>query len=244
MVPRLLLSCAGMAATTWRSIAAIAAPARPPLPYTKVFGIGLNKTGTTTLGRCLSRLGFSHESCRHDLLDCYRAGDLDSIFKNIDQFDAFEDWPYPLMYRELFDRFGDRARYVLTTRSSPERWLNSLKSHSLRTPPDRHCRRAAYGYDYPHGRESEHLAFYEQHNQSVRDFFRERSAEHLLLEVCWETGDDWTRLCAFLGFPVPRKPFPHANKGGDVDVDPKIVSQNQANVSRQLASIQQDLLRH
>ena len=25
-------------------------------------------------------------------------------------------------------------------------------------------------------------------------------------------GDGWEKLCGFLGYPVPAKPFPHANK--------------------------------
>lgn len=203
----------------------------------KVFGLGLNKTGTTTLGKCLRQLGFSHVSCRRDLLQRLRAGDLEPIFQVIERYDCFEDWPFPLMYRELLERYGERARYVLTMRSSPQRWLESLKSHSLRTPPEEQCRTLAYGYDYPHGYEREHLALYERHNRDVRAFFRERQAEHILLEVCWEHGDGWQKLCDFVGRPVPNVPFPHANSAADHVVEPEVLAENQIKIARQLASL-------
>jgi hypothetical protein len=45
----------------------------------------------------------------------------------------------------------------------------------------------------------------------VRAFFRERNAEHVLLEACWEKGHGWKELCAHLGCDVPGRPFPQAN---------------------------------
>ena len=92
---------------------------------TKVIGIGLNKTGTTTLGVCMRRLGYRHLSCRRDLLKLYRTGQVDKVMAYMDGFDSFEDWPYPLMYRELWERYGDSARYILTTRASTGVWLRS-----------------------------------------------------------------------------------------------------------------------
>jgi type II secretion system protein G len=204
-------------------------------PRRKVFGLGLNKTGTTTLGKCLRQLGYRHVSCRRDLLHLLRAGDLEPIFKVIDEYDCFEDWPFPLMYRELFERYGDKACYILTTRSSPQRWVESLKSHALRSPSDQQCRSLVYGFEYPHGHEDEHLAFYERHNADVRAFFREREAETLFLELCWERGDGWEALCTFLGHAVPSVPFPHSNRGADQETEAQVLVENHVNVARQLA---------
>jgi type II secretion system protein G len=201
----------------------------------KVFGLGLNKTGTSTLGKCLRHFGYRHVSCRRDLLERFRAGDLEPIFQVLDEYDSFEDWPFPLMYRELFARCGDGARYILTTRSSPQRWLESLKSHALRTPADQQCRTLAYGFDYPHGHESDHLAFYDRHNADVRAFFRDHHAEHAFLDLCWERGDGWQQLCPFLGLPIPSIPFPHSNRGADLETDAQVLVDNHVNVARQLA---------
>ena len=180
----------------------------------KVIGVGLNKTGTTTLAECLQVLGYrKHVSVRRDLLASYRRGEMEPIFQVVEENESFEDWPYPLMYKELFFRFGERARYVLTRRKDAQAWLESLKRHSLRTTPDKHLRLLAYGYSYPHGAEAYHLDLYERHNRQVRDFFREQKAEHLLLELCWEEGDGWEKLCGFLNEPVPSAALPHANVG-------------------------------
>jgi Sulfotransferase domain len=110
-------------------------------------------------------------------------------------------------------RYGDRARYVLTTRISSSIWLDSLKRHSLRTDPNTHCRLLAYGYTYPHGLEKQHIDIYERHNREVRAFFQDQNAKHLLLEVCWENRHGWKPLCGFLGRGEPKEPFPHANSG-------------------------------
>ena len=201
-----------------------------PIGHRKVFGIGLNKTGTTTLGTCLSQLGLQHMSCRHDLLIKLREGRFDEIFSVIDLYDSFEDWPYPLMYREIFERYGDSALFVLTTRRDARTWLNSLKAHSLLTNPVHHSRLLAYGYNYPHEDEVHHLDFYEQHNAEVREFFAARGASDRLLEVCWEHGDGWAELCAFLGLKTPDAPFPHANARRDPD--PAIREANLNNITR------------
>jgi hypothetical protein len=184
--------------------------------YEKVFGIGLNKTGTKTLGACLRHFGFNHMSCRRDLLEAFRTNRWDEVFAVTDQYDSFEDWPYPLMYRELLQRYGSKAAFILTTRDTPEIWLESLKTHSLQSNPDRHCRLMAYGYNYPHGYEHEHIEFYDVHNRSVVRHFAERGASSQLLTICWEQGHGWKELCHFLQVAEPETAFPHANRKRDI----------------------------
>lgn len=203
----------------------------------KVFGLGLNKTGTTTLAQCFKHFGLHHLTCRRNLLEAYRAGRIEEIFAEIEAFDSFEDWPYPLMYEEIFARYGAGARYILTTRLSIDVWLASLKRHALRTHPDRHCRLLAYGYDYPHGFEAEHAAFYERHNDRIRHFFATPERSSLLLEVCWERGDGWPALCRFLGYPVPDLPFPHLYRGDRAPVDPERKRANENRIALQLETL-------
>ena len=171
----------------------------------------IGKTGTTTLGKALKHLGYRHRhGNRRDLLERHLAGDSASALAETAKFNAFEDWPWPLLYEDLFGLYGDAGRYILTTRRSPEVWLNSLKAHSLLTNPDGSSRSFVFGYKYPHGREREHIEFYTRHNDAVRKFFKGR--DDIFLEVCWEVGDSWEKLCEFLGHSVPRSPFPHANR--------------------------------
>jgi hypothetical protein len=176
----------------------------------KVFGIGLNKTGTTTLGTCLERLGYDHVSCRADLLADWRAGRKDTVFAVTDAHQSFEDWPWPLMYRDLSARYGTDAKFILTLRRSPEVWLRSLKMHALqRTSVRGHCRKLAYGYSYPHHAEAEHLEIYRRHQADVMEFFETAGASAQLRVLCWETGDGWDALCDFLGHDRVDWPFPH-----------------------------------
>jgi len=173
----------------------------------KVFGIGMNKTGTTTLEKCLSRLGFHHHSFDLELTQAVDEGNLDPVFEVADAYDSFEDWPWPLIYEELDERYPD-AKFILTTRKDSATWIDSLKRHADRTGPTE-FRDIVYGYPMPHEREAEHVQIYEEHNAEVRAYFDDRDD---FLEVCWEEKAEWEELCRFLNVPVPDKPFPHANK--------------------------------
>jgi len=201
----------------------------------KVFGIGLNKTGTSTLGECLRRLGYRHQSYSSAALAAFSHGRVTDVVDMTREFDSCEDWPWPLVWRELYWRYGEAARFVLTTRASSKVWVESLKAHALNTHPTRAMRPVIYGHYYPHGYEAEHQRAYERHNAAVRAFFA-REAPHLLLEVCWERGDGWEQLCGFLGLPVPDAPFPHVRPLSE-GADPKVRAQNEANIARQLAEI-------
>ena len=68
----------------------------------KVFGIGLNKTGTKTLGVCLNQLGYKHKSVDKHAFEIYKQGDLNSLFEIIDEYNSFEDWPWPPIYKEAY----------------------------------------------------------------------------------------------------------------------------------------------
>lgn len=68
-----------------------------------------------------------------------------------------------------------------------------------------------FGYSMPTGHESTYLARYREHNQAVRDYFRDRPGK--LLEVCWGNGGEWQKLCDFLGLHIPNLPFPKKNTG-------------------------------
>lgn len=199
----------------------------------KVFGIGLNKTGTSSLGRALRRLGFRHLSHSPRLTRALARGDMAPIEQAADSHDSFEDWPWPLVWREMDARYGDGARFILTRRASPERWLASLKAHAERARPGGIARRLAYGWDYPHGREAEHLAVYERHNAAIRAHFAHPARRHRFIELCWEEGDGWPALCRFLGLPAPMQPFPHANPAAAARPDPAHLAENRRRIAAQ-----------
>ncbi|NOX62729.1 MAG: hypothetical protein GXP42_12405 [Chloroflexi bacterium] len=168
----------------------------------------MNKTGTTSLGLCLQQLGFRHTSFDLDLLRAYCQGDVERLFQVADAYDSFEDWPWPLAFRELDERYP-QAKFILTVRKDSETWLRSLLSHAKRTGPTE-ARKLVYGYAMPQGHEIEHIRIYETHNAEVQRHFQDRPDK--LLVVCWETGSGWPELGRFLGVETPSGPIPHANK--------------------------------
>lgn len=182
----------------------------------KIFGVGLNKTGTTTLGQSAKLLGYRCTSCSRELLeDVTIKNDFSRIKDTVNQFDLFEDWPWPLIYKEL-DAMFPGSKFILTVRKDANVWLNSLKQHSMKTPPRGHFRKLAYGYNYPHRHEREHLDFYKIHNDDVRSYFKARDSD--FMEICWENGHGFEELCNFLQRDIPDSLLPHANKGTDNQV--------------------------
>jgi|688.fasta_scaffold70042_2 hypothetical protein len=178
----------------------------------KIFCIGLNKTGTTTLGQCLHILGFRHQAFDLSLLEQAAIAQYDQLNNKINLFDSFSDWPYPLLYKYL-DRSYPGSRFILTRRSTPEQWLKSLFAHSLRTDPfiGTRARSLAYGYPYPHLNPHKHITMYQQHLLYVKEYFADRPAD--LLELCWEQGSKMNDLCQFLGLQYANHELPHSNKG-------------------------------
>lgn len=169
----------------------------------KIVGVGLNKTGTKTLANCLKQWGYRHQSYDLTAFEYYRAGKIDELLAWMEDFDSFEDWPWPLIYRDIDHRFPE-AKFILTVRDSPERWYRSLCKMAVRMGPLSDYEQHIYGYSMPHGRKRSHIAFYEKHNSAVDEYFNDRPGK--LLRVCWEHGDDSSRLAAFLNQPrLPTK---------------------------------------
>jgi hypothetical protein len=179
----------------------------------KVFGIGWAKTGTTTLGRCFEILGFDHQSQRLDLVNDIARGDFTRIMALAAKKQAFEDWPWILLYREL-DRAFPGSRFILTGRD-PGRWLgsyqNMLRSQGKASEEMNEIRRILYGLPFPHVTEQDLIARFQRHNNEVLAYFRNRP--ECLLCADWEKGHGWKELCGFLRCPIPAEPFPHANRG-------------------------------
>jgi hypothetical protein len=175
----------------------------------KVFCIGFQKTGTTTMRSALEALDY--RVAGHFGVDDpeIRANALPNALDLARKYSAFQDNPWPVLFRDLDQHFPG-SRFVLTVRD-PERWLASVVDHfgDLSTP----MREWIYGPGSPRGHEDVYLERFERHNREVRDYFSIRSGD--LLEMNIEAGDGWDPLCGFLGLPRPAIPFPHKNKAGD-----------------------------
>ena len=83
----------------------------------KVFGVGVTKTGTTTLGACFEILQITpHATFNRELRAVLRrGGDREVIFAEADRYRGFEDAPWFELFAELDER-SPRSKFILTTR--------------------------------------------------------------------------------------------------------------------------------
>lgn len=192
------------------------------LPATgRVFGLGLSKTGTSSLNEALTRLGIPSIHYPSDARTeaQLRAGDfrLDILEVDGGGYRGATDIPIAPFYREL-DAAWPGSRFVLTVRGKTE-WLRSVELHWRLMMewwhglPDfqrfqRFVSEAAYGaVEFDRARFAE---AYDAHVAGVLSHFRGRPDDLLVLDVCG--GEGWQELCAFLRCPAPGTPFPRANE--------------------------------
>jgi hypothetical protein len=175
----------------------------------KVFCIGFQKTGTTSLESALKILGYRVTSIfgRDLSIGTLRRDYIPMGLQIAQNHDAVQDMPWPLMYRELDEAFPG-SRFILTWRES-DRWIRSIVSHFGANPNV--LQQLTYGDDapFPVGHEYHYRHVYDAHNAAVRAYFRDRPQD--LLEMNLSQGDGWEKLCAFLEAPVPAVPFPREN---------------------------------
>lgn len=200
----------------------------------KIFCIGFNKTGSTSLITSINRLGFKigdmnkGELCLIDVIK----GDLTSTFSLCESATAFKDIPFSLpgIWYELYKVYPT-AKYILSERDSAEQWYSSItrfhtkawsKNKSTPTWKDlKESTKVSYkglGYDYikytfnTEGNPYDKTALidvYNKHNHDVKEFFK-NSKNFLTINV--SRNDDYLRLCNFLNVkPLDRK-FPHKKK--------------------------------
>ena len=178
----------------------------------KIFGIGLNKTGTSTLREALQVLGFKNlASVQPQLIRQIRNNDFRETYRIIDENDGFEDLPWAALYKHIDKNVPD-AKFILTIRKSPLQWFESLSAHSYKIGPSG-THQLFYGF-YNLWLSRTHLIYlYNAHLKAVQSYFKDRPDK--LLTVCWEDSDGWEKFCGFLGKEIPDVPFPHINKRSD-----------------------------
>lgn len=196
-----------------------------PVP-TRVFGIGMHKTGTTSLHEAFKMLGLSslHWGTGEAPLIWYEMNALGRS-PTLEQFYALSDNPIPILYEQL-DKAYPGSKFVLTIRDEID-WLASVrKLFDYRHNPTRRLwdiypisnilHQALYGT-----KDFDALVFlerYRRHNRSVREYFKNRPGDLLFLNMDQERGK-MAALCRFLGLPVlPDGTYPRANRSKEIVV--------------------------
>jgi hypothetical protein len=169
---------------------------------TKVFGIGLAKTSVTSLGKALEILGYTTIQFPRSA----REIEIHDACVDISVADAFEE----------LDRLFPGSKFIYTTRDTSS-WIASSRTHWRRgidggkqdDPNMRAIIKRLYGvvdFDEERFREA-----YLKHDNHVRDYFRSRPDDLLILEIR-KDADNWAPLCNFLSCPRPDFEFPFANR--------------------------------
>jgi len=176
----------------------------------KIFGIGLSKTGTTSLAHALEILGYKTKD--YPGIGRYRAGDLSSVdLEVVTAHDALTDTPIPSFYREL-DAYFPGSKFILTVRDR-EGWLKSCKKQfTEKSAAKQNAAQSQLFMDlYGCTMFVEHnfASGYDRFVAGVLDHFKDRPHDLLVINVT--AGEGWDKLCPFLDKPVPDVPFPKAN---------------------------------
>lgn len=200
----------------------------------KIFCIGQNKTGTTSLKKTFHDLGFivGDERKAAKLLPYYRNKDFAKIISYCKTAQVFQDFPfsYPETYKYLDEAFPG-SKFILSVRESPEVWYDSLiKFHSKmfgngKLPTKKDLQNATTVWkgwpwevsrlkydtpaDDPFNKEIL-IKKYISYNQSVRDYFKNRKDD--LIEIDIAEKENYDKLMKFLNIKSPFSNFPWENK--------------------------------
>jgi hypothetical protein len=152
--------------------------------------------------------------------------DWDAIFEG---FQSAVDWPVSAYWRELAEHYPD-AKIILTVRD-PGRWYDSAAAtiFRFRLRADRYPGKAitkVMALANPEfgefirmteitiwqgildGRFADRAYAIEVFDRHVEEVRKRVPADRLLV---YNVAEGWAPLCAFLGVPVPREPFPNVN---------------------------------
>lgn len=202
---------------------------------TKIFCVGRNKTGTTSLKVAMENLGYvvGNQRSGELLFDNWKKGNYSPIINFCHTAQFFQDIPFsfPGTYK-ILDKAYPKSKFILTIRDSPEQWFESLtRFHSKlwgkngRIPTKEDLKNASY---ISKGRQwSIHKALYNaieeepynkkiliehytNHNQEIIEYFTNRPQDLLILNVS-EKGA-YKKLTRFLGVQDNGDEFPWENK--------------------------------
>ena len=191
-------------------------PAFPDFNQPKVFGIGLSRTGTTSLYNALERLGYnSLHWLNHDTADLISQPDFFL-------YDSFTDTSVSHQFEWLYHTFPN-SKFILTKRDFNS-WHKSIARHyalkrnisgasKLATSSNRHMYQGRVNLTEQnlYAQHDTWKSAFDAFNRRVEYFFKDKPKDRLLT-LNMPDGDGWSALCRYLDKPVPDEDFPTSNK--------------------------------
>ena len=189
---------------------------------TRIFGIGMHKTATTSLHTALTILGLdsAHWAGANWAKRIYQEMTTLGRSSTLERHYALCDLPITLLFKEL-DKAYPGSKFILTIRD-PDKWIESVRNHwdgsknpyrhRWNTDPFTHkVHKLLYGqrnFDA-----DKFLARYHQHNVEVFNYFAGRSQDLLVLDMDENVPSDWKwgKLCTFLDVPTPNASVDYPN---------------------------------
>lgn len=202
----------------------------------KIFVIGFNKTGTTSVYQAMKEFDVIVGNQRKaELLvsDCIEEN-YSSLFAYCKSAEAFQDIPFskPGIFKLLDEKFPN-SKFILTVRDSPEQWFNSIcrfhtklfsQKDDLPTLDDLQnaeyvhkgwtylSHTWTYGerlYDFDH-----YTKIYSNHLEEVKNYFAKRESDLLVINVA--EPESYKKLCAFIEQKPLRDTFEWKNKTEEI----------------------------
>ena len=171
----------------------------------KVFVIGFQKTGTTSLEYALEHLGYHVYGGDKNLMKFTDSDELKAyIKKTLKTWDAVQDMPWPIFYKELYEIYPE-AKFILTIRPT-DKWIRSVITYfaSIRVP----LHKKIYGVPCAEGYEDRYIELYNQYNKDIIEFFKQKP-NFLIMEM--GKNFNYQTLGIFLDLEdIPQADFPHA----------------------------------
>lgn len=179
---------------------------------TKVYVVSLPRTGTKTVCKMLSTVG-------------YNVKHLPSVFYPRligEDFNAFADTPcysYSFVYERKFDKNDNKFIYI----DRPvDDWIESFEGVNLHTGYsllmnltmhehmnvvrllDSRCMGEVFGYHKTYDREHFKQKYYD-HREQMQELLGDKM-------LVYKLSQGWEPLCEFLNLPLPESEVPHLNQ--------------------------------
>jgi hypothetical protein len=191
-------------------------------PDSRIFGIGLSKTGTTSLTRALNLLGIPSIHFPHDQTTYAELRRGEYRLSILETYRGVTDTPVSPYFAQL-DKVWPESKFILTVREM-QSWLKSAERHweavlGPRRAADPDFREyvdfidaCTYGCTEFAADRFRYVS--DRHTRDVTEYFAAQPEKLLVLDICGGTGG-WEQLADFLGVEAPKGiPFPHEYRSG------------------------------
>jgi len=175
--------------------------------FNKLFNIGLNKSGTTSLSEALNLLGIRtiHYKFQNQRVSDVINTNIDNNNKpltGLEYYTGFSDFRGKSFYK-LLDKEYPNSKFIITTRPLKE-WIKSRVAHVKRNLVNK-----SYKYEFTKIDEKKWIKERDLFFQEVNAYFKNSPNKLLIIDIT--SGDGWDKLCPFLNMPVPNIDFPKKN---------------------------------